>query len=144
MSLFAFNNFSWKPAWNEFYLPSSHTEDTDLIYLLLALKMIYYEHGLFFLKKNFLMFILRETHTECKQGEAERERRTHRIWSRLQTLSHQHRVQCEAWIHEPWAHNGAEVGHLTYRATQVPLNMGCSIVTVTDRLHAKKDCVTAL
>ena len=45
-----------------------------------------------------LIFIF-ERETECKQGRG-RERGRHRIWSRLQGLSCQHRVRHGAWTHE--------------------------------------------
>ena len=38
-----------------------------------------------------------------RRGGAERGR--HRIWSRLQALSCQHRAQCGAWTHKPWNHD---------------------------------------
>ena len=51
------------------------------------------------------MFIyLWETETEHKQGRV-RERGIHRIWSRLQAPSCQHRAQRGARPHEPWDHD---------------------------------------
>ena len=41
----------------------------------------------------------RETECEWRRG---RERGRHRIWSRLQPLSCQHRSQHGAWTHKPW------------------------------------------
>ena len=61
---------------------------------------------------------LRERETELKQKGAERE--THRIWSKLQALSCQHRAWRGAQIHVPQYHARAEAGRLTHWATQVP------------------------
>ena len=56
----------------------------------------------------FLIFFFNiyywETDTEREQGRG-RERRRHRIWSRLHTLSRQHRARCGAWTREPWDHD---------------------------------------
>ena len=49
-----------------------------------------------------------------------RERDTHRIWSRLQALSYQHRAWCGARTHKQWDQTWSEVGRLTNWATQVP------------------------
>ena len=38
-------------------------------------------------------------------GEGQRERHTHRIWSRLPAPSCEHRAQCGAWTHESWDHD---------------------------------------
>ena len=39
--------------------------------------------------------------SQCTRGGgAERERGTHRIWSRLQALSRQHKAWCRTWTHE--------------------------------------------
>ena len=46
----------------------------------------------------------RERQTECEQGRG-RERGRHRIQSRLQPLSCQHRARRRAWTHEPWDHD---------------------------------------
>ena len=55
----------------------------------------------FFLKKNFFLTFIHfwesETEHEWRRG---RERGRHRIWSRLQALSHQHRAWCGAWTHK--------------------------------------------
>ena len=58
------------------------------------------------IKKNFfnVYLFLRETETECKCVRG-RERGRHRIQSRLQALSCQHRAQCRAWNHELWDHD---------------------------------------
>ena len=49
---------------------------------------------------NFLMFIFgRKRETECEWGRG-RETERHRIWSRLQALSGQHRAQCRARTHK--------------------------------------------
>ena len=50
---------------------------------------------------NVYLFLKERT---CKQGRG-RERGTHRIQSRLQALSCQHRAQCRSWTHEPWDHD---------------------------------------
>ena len=50
------------------------------------------------------IFFLRERQTDIAR-EGQRERRRHRIWSRLQALSCQHRAQCGAWTHELWDHD---------------------------------------
>ena len=52
-------------------------------------------------------------------GEGQRER--HRIRSRLQAPSCQHRARCGARTHEPRDRDLAEVGRLTDCATQAPL-----------------------
>ena len=49
----------------------------------------------------FLTFYLFLRETECEWGRG-RERRSHRIWSRLQAPSCQHRARCGARTHEPW------------------------------------------
>ena len=49
------------------------------------------------------MFIF-EREREHEQGRG-RERGRHRIWSRLQAMSCQHRVWCEARTHGPWDHD---------------------------------------
>ena len=57
---------------------------------------------LFIYLKNFFkhLFIFeRQRETECKQGRG-RERERHRIWSRLQALSCQHRAKCRPWDHD--------------------------------------------
>ena len=53
-----------------------------------------------------LMFIyfLREREAEHEQGRG-RERGRHRIWSRLQAPSCQHRARCWARTHQPWDHD---------------------------------------
>ena len=56
-----------------------------------------------FLNKKILMFIF-EKERESRRG-AERERGRHRIRSRLQVLSCQHRAQHRAWTHQPWDHD---------------------------------------
>ena len=43
-------------------------------------------------------------------GKGQRERGRHRIWSRLQTLSCQHRAGCGAWTHEPQYHDLSHPG----------------------------------
>ena len=78
----------------------------------------------FFLKKNviylFLMFIhFWERETECK-WERGRERGRHRIESRLQAPSCQHRPWHRAQTHERRHHDRSEVGHLTDWATRCP------------------------
>ena len=52
---------------------------------------------------NVLMFIF-EGETEHEQGRG-RERGRHRIQSRLQALSLQHRARHGAWTHRPWDHD---------------------------------------
>ena len=77
---------------------------------------------LFFFKFIHLLF-LREREREHKQ-ERGRERDTHRIWSRLQALSYQHRAQGRARTHEPWDQDLSQSQTLncsTNWATQVPL-----------------------
>ena len=66
--------------------------------------------------KCFLMFIF-ETETECKLGRAEREKGRHRIWSRLQALSCQHRARRGARTHKPRDHDLSQsrtLIHLSY------------------------------
>ena len=68
---------------------------------------------------NFLTFIyFWETETEHKWGRS-KERGRHRIRSRLQALSCQHRAQCGARTHEARDHDLGEVGRSTDGATQV-------------------------
>ena len=55
---------------------------------------------IFFFFFNIYSF-LRQRETEHEQGKV-RERGRHRIWSRLQALSCQHRARCGARIHRPW------------------------------------------
>ena len=55
---------------------------------------------LFFL--TFIYFWDRERHNMNREGS---ERRRHRIWSRFQALSCQHRAQRRAWTHRPWDHD---------------------------------------
>ena len=56
-------------------------------------------------KNFFLMFLfIFETKTEHEQGRG-RERGRHRIWSRLQALSFQHRAQHGARTHGLWDHD---------------------------------------
>ena len=50
----------------------------------------------------YFFFFERETEREWGRG---RERGRHRIWSRLQALSRQHRAWRGAWTHEPWDHD---------------------------------------
>ena len=54
--------------------------------------------GVAFKKKCLFSF---ERETECKWGRG-RERRRHRIWSRLQAPSCQHRARRGAPTHKPW------------------------------------------
>ena len=50
----------------------------------------------------FYLFLRdRERETKCEQRRG-RNRGRHRIGSRFQTLSCQHRAQCGAWTHKPW------------------------------------------
>ena len=57
------------------------------------------------LKKLFFTFIyFWETETEHKWGR-DRERMRHRIWTRFQALSCQHRAQHRAWTHKVWDHD---------------------------------------
>ena len=58
---------------------------------------------LFLLKKNFLMYLFWET--DRVRVERDRERGRHRIRSRLQILSCQHRAWHGAWTHKPWDHD---------------------------------------
>ena len=60
-----------------------------------------------FFFKIFLKFIYfweRERETDCEWGRG-RERGRHRIWSRIQALSCQHRDWRGARTHEPWDHD---------------------------------------
>ena len=56
---------------------------------------------------------------EYEQGRV-RERGRHRLWSRLQTLSCQHREQRGAWTNKLWDHD-LSWSRLLNRDTQVPL-----------------------
>ena len=75
-----------------------------------------------FLLKFFLnvYFYFWEWETEREWGSG-RERGRHRIWSRPQAPSCQHRAQGGAWTHKPWDHDGAEVWRFTNWATQALL-----------------------
>ena len=62
---------------------------------------------LFFSSFLFLMCIYfweRAHKRECERGRG-RERGRHRIGSRLQALSCQHRARCRAHTHKPWDHD---------------------------------------
>ena len=61
---------------------------------------------LIFLCFLFILERKRETdrQTEHEQGRS-RVREGHRIGSRLQALSSQHRARCWAWTHQPWGHD---------------------------------------
>ena len=74
-------------------------------------------------------FIHSFIHSFIYERERQTDRQTnqrgrHRIWSRLQALSCQHRAQCRARTHEPWHHDLSQsrtlnlLSHLG--ATQVP------------------------
>ena len=52
----------------------------------------------------FIYFWERETEWKWWRGR-ERERERHRIWSRLQALSCQHRAWCGAQTHKLWGHD---------------------------------------
>ena len=71
------------------------------------------------LKKKFFLTFIHFWETQREWGRAERGR--HRIRSRLQALSCQHRTRRGAWTHEPWDRAWAKVGSLTDWATQAPL-----------------------
>ena len=49
-------------------------------------------------------YFLRDTE-RAWAGEGQRERGRHRIWSRLQAVSCQHRAWCRARTHKPWVHD---------------------------------------
>ena len=107
-----------------------------------------------FVKCLFFFFFERERETECEQGRG-RERGRHRIQSRHQALSCQHRARCRAWTHEPgdhdlrWSwtvnrlsHPGAPIileemlrpsllGHTMAACTQLQFNLLCP------RLHCQ-------
>ena len=61
----------------------------------------------------------RETEHEWGRGI---ERGRHRIWSRLQAPSRQHRARRGARTHELWDRDLSDVGRLTNWATQAPLH----------------------
>ena len=81
--------------------------------------------------KIFSMFILgRERETEHEQGRG-RERRSPRIWSRLQAPSCQPKAWHRAWTQEPWDHDLSWSQSATNWATQVPPTyffISCSIL----------------
>ena len=58
----------------------------------------------FWIFNVFIYFWRRETETEHERGRS-RERGRHRIWSRLQALSHQHRARRRARTHKLWDHD---------------------------------------
>ena len=75
----------------------------------------------FFFVFFFLTFIIgRQRETEHEHGRG-RERRGHRIWSRFQALSCQHRVWRGAGTHKPWDHDLSRSWCPPYWATQAPL-----------------------
>ena len=55
-------------------------------------------------KNFFLLIFIFERKTEHEWGRG-RERGRHRIQSRLQALSCQHRARCRVQTHEPWGHD---------------------------------------
>ena len=61
-------------------------------------------NSLFFFFLVFIYLLLRETKTEHEWGKGG-ERGRHRIWSRLQAPSCQHRAQRRAWTLEPRDHD---------------------------------------
>ena len=56
----------------------------------------------FFLLIIFYLFLRERDRDRTRVGEGQRERGRHRIGSRLQAPSCQHRAQCRSWTHEPW------------------------------------------
>ena len=71
----------------------------------------------FFLYFFNVCLFLRERQSTSRGGA---ERGRHRIWSKLQALSCQHRAQRWAWTHEPWDHDLNWSRCLTNWATQRP------------------------
>ena len=54
---------------------------------------------------NVYLFLRQRERDRVRAGEGQRERGGHRIWSRLQALSCQHRAWHRAQTHEPWDHD---------------------------------------
>ena len=73
-------------------------------------------HSVFF----FNFYLLLKERDRTWVGEGQRERGRHRIRSRLQSLSCQHRAWCMAQTHYLWDHDLSEADCLTDWATQVP------------------------
>ena len=73
---------------------------------MIAKKLLFPVSFYFLLKKFFLhlLIIERQREIEHKWGKS-RERRRHRIRSRLQALSCQHKARCGAQTHKPWDHD---------------------------------------
>ena len=69
----------------------------------------------------FTYFWERETERQ-HEWKRSRARGRHRIQSRVQALSCQHRARCEAWTHKPWDHDLSRSRTLNRLATQVPLS----------------------
>ena len=71
------------------------------------------------LKKIFFnaYWFLRERQSVSGQGA---ERGRHRIWSRLQALSYQHRARCGTQTHEPWVHYLSRNQRLNQLSPQAP------------------------
>ena len=77
-------------------------------------------------KKFFLMFIsFWDRERQSVSWGRGRKRVRHRIWSRLQTLSYEHRARHRARTHKPWDVTWAEVGRLTNWASQPPRWISC-------------------
>ena len=78
----------------------------------------------FFIKKNCFMFIflfLRERETEQEQGKG-RERGRHRIQSRLQAPSCQHRARRRARTHEPCDHDLTRINIFLFFVNSIFIN----------------------
>ena len=77
-----------------------HWKRSDLKSTVLTVVSILNFEGFYLKKIKYLFNFLRDRETECKLGRG-RERGRHRIRSRLQALSCQHRAQCGAQTREP-------------------------------------------
>ena len=77
-------------------------ESEDLAYFLFVSLFIY----LFFKFLKMFYFIFERESTRSQAGQrGKREKGRHRIRSKLQALSCQHRAQCRAWTHELQDHD---------------------------------------
>ena len=89
----------------KYFILSEKLEDICYVYLELCVFYFFY----FLCKKNFFLslfiFERERGRQSVSRGGAERERGRHRIQSRLQPRSCQHRARLGARTHEPWDHD---------------------------------------
>ena len=80
----------------------------------------------FFFFFDAYLFLRERERDRAEQGRG-RERGRHRIWSRLQALSCQHRARRGAQTSQPWDPGWAKVRRLTHWATQALLQWTNSV-----------------